>query len=182
MERIIMNAVSTSRNINLNAATPHKGFHRAVALNVTARPVRADGSDPLKQAIQAALDTVNPTMLIPVSRNNAVAFHPRTMLAAIIVCYVHQIYGSTEIERHLRNTDVRLIGAGTWPDARLIREFRCHNCQTIHDCLMTALRLVGLQKVRDGTVTKISEAQFAVEANRRLVMAMFTDCMELGKG
>ena len=42
-----------------------------------------------------------------------------------------------------------------------------------------ALRFLADQKVADGIVTKVSEAQLAEDASRRIIMSMFIDSTEL---
>jgi hypothetical protein len=141
-------------------------------------------SDAFNQTIRAAVNTVDPNTLHPVAPSNAgSAFQPKELLASITSCYARQIYGSTDIEVVLaRHTDTRPFGLTAWPDAHLIREFRRENRQAIQLCLMTALWLLGQQKVKDGTVTRVNHTSLADEASRRIIMAMFTDSMDLGEG
>jgi hypothetical protein len=169
----------------MKALTPKTRFHRGVALSILTRPEsRAAGSDSFNQAIWAAIDTVDPGTLQPVApRDAGAAFQPRALLASIVCCYARQIYGSSEIEAVLaRNMDTRPPGLNAWPDAHMIREFRRNNRKAIQLCLITALCLLGQQKVQDGIVTKVSDTHFTDEASRRIIMAMFTDSMDLGAG
>jgi hypothetical protein len=143
----------------------------------------ADG-DAFNRTIRAAVNTVDPNTLHPVAQSNAgPAFQPQELLASITSCYARQIYGSTDIEVLLASTtDTRPFGLTVWPDAHLIREFRRENRQAIQLCLMTALWLLGQRKVEDGTVTRVNSTSLAEEASRRIIMAMFTDSMDLGEG
>jgi transposase len=170
---------------NMNALATNTRFRRAVALSAIPRPgTRAPGSDSLTQAIRAALDSVDPDALHPVAPGDAVAaLQPKALLASIVYCYVRQIYGSKEIETTLAgHLDSQACSLATRPDAHMIQEFRRKNRQAIQLCLMTVLCLLGQQKVMDGTVTKVSDTQLEEEASRRIIMAMFTDSMELGAG
>lgn len=167
----------------MNTLAPGTGFHRGVALSMMTRPGSSTtGSGAFSRAVQAALDTVDPGTLHAVAPSDAgPAFEPKALLASIIECYLRQIYGSTDIEGKLaESTDTRPFGLTTWPDAHLIREFRRNNRKAIQLCLMNALWQLGVEKVRDGTVTKVNDECFAQEATRRIIMAMFTDSMELG--
>jgi len=168
----------------MKSLTPGTGFYRGVALSVMTKPGSSTtGSDAFTRAIRTALDTIDPRTLHPVAPSDAgPAFQPKALLASIVYCYVRQIYGSTEIEGMLAgSTETRSFGLTTWPDAHLVLEFRRNNRKAIQLCLMTALWLLGLQKVKDGTVSKVNQECFAEEATRRIIMAMFTDSMELGE-
>lgn len=160
-------------------------FQRGVALSVMTRSrLPTVGSDTFNQAIRTALDTIDPRELQPVAPGDAgAAFQPKALLAAIIYCYARQMYGSSDIETLLAgHVDDQPFGQNTWPDAHLIQEFRRKNRKAIQLCLMTALWILGQQKVRDGTVTKVSDKHLEEEASRRIIMAMFTDSMNLGAG
>lgn len=169
----------------MNTLRPKTRFDPGLTLSVMTRPgYPTTGSDALSQAIQAAVDTVDPNTLHPVAPSNAgPSFQPKALLASIIYCYARQIYASTDIEVMLADsTDTQPFGLTAWPDAHLIREFRRENRKAIQLGLMAALWLLGQQKVEDGTVTRVNAANLAEEASRRLIMAMFTDSMELGEG
>ena len=66
-----------------------------------------------------------------------------------------------------------------FPDARTLCRFRRENRESLHRCLTATLRFLVEQKVAAGIVTKMSEAQLAEEASRRIIMAMFVDSMDL---
>ena len=168
----------------MNISAQGTSFYRGVALSVMTRSGSSTtGSDAFTRAIRAALDTVDPSTLHPVAPSDAgPAFQPKALLASIIYCYVRQIYGSTDIEGMLAGSRATgPFGLTTCPDAHMVREFRRNNRKAIQLCLMTALWLLGLQKVKDGTVTKVNRECFAEEASRRIIMAMFTDSMERGE-
>ena len=169
----------------MNALATKTSFHRSVALSVmTPSRLRTAGTDSFSQAIRTALDTIDSNELQPVAPSDAgAAFQPKALLASIIYCYARQIYGSSDIENLLAdNLDNNSFCQNARPDAHLIQEFRRKNRRAIQICLMTALWLLGQQKVREGMVTKVNNAQFEEEASRRIIMAMFTDSMELGEG
>lgn len=169
----------------MNALTTKTSFQRGVALSVmTKATLPVTGSDPFNRTIRAALDTIDSSTLQPVAPSDAgAAFQPKAMLATIIYCYARQIYGSSDIENLLAdNLDESRLCPNMRPDAHLIQEFRRKNRQAVQLCLMTALWLLGQQKVKDGTVTKVSDAHLEEEASRRITMAMFTDSVELGGG
>ena len=169
----------------MSTLTPRTRFDPGLTLSVmTGSGHPTAGSDAFNQTIRAAVNTVDPNTLHPVAPSNAgPAFQPKELLASIIHCYARQIYGSTEIEVMLAgNTDTQPFGLTAWPDAHLFREFRRDNRTAIQQCLMTALWLLGQQKVKDGTVTRVNTTNLAEEASRRIIMAMFTDSMELGEG
>ena len=48
-------------------------------------------------------------------------------------------------------------------------------------CLEAALRFMTEQKVAQGLITRVNQERIAEEARRRIIMAMFTDSMELDK-
>jgi len=169
----------------MNTLATKTSFHRSVALSVmTQSRLPRAGSDSFSQAIRTALDTIDSSTLQPVApRDAGTAFQPKAMLATIIYCYARQIYGSSDIENLLAdNLDENPFCLNMRPDAQLIQEFRNKNRGTIQLCLITALWLLGQQKVREGTVTKVSDKHLEEEASRRIIMAMFTDCMALGEG
>jgi transposase len=168
----------------MSILAPGTSFYRGVAMSVMTRSGSSTtGSDAFIRAIRTALDTVDPSTLHPVAPSEAgPAFQPKALLASIVYCYVRQIYGSADIEGMMAgSTDTRALSLTTWPDAHMIREFRRNNRKAIQLCLMTALWLLGLEKVKNGTVTKVNDKCFAEEATRRIIMAMFTDSMELGE-
>jgi transposase len=164
---------------------PRTGLEAGLTLSVmtgAANPTEAGAA--FEKAIQAAVSSIDLNTLHPVAPGDAgPAFQPKALLASIIHCYARQIYGSADIEVWLAsNPDTRPFGLTTWPDAQLIREFRRENRKPIQLCLMTALWLLGQQKVTAGTVTHLNTSNLAEEASRRLIMALFTDSMELGAG
>ena len=67
------------------------------------------------------------------------------------------------------------------PNARQIRRFRRENREALAACLEAALRFMTEQKVAQGLITRVNEQRIAEEARRRIIMAMFTDSMELDK-
>ncbi len=140
------------------------------------------GPQTLMQAVRAAVERLNSTVLQPVARSfSNLAFQPKFMLSLLTYCYARQIYGSADIALVLAN-DVPLASAcqHQCPTTPLISEFRNHNRQAIRACLTAALSFLARQKVAAGLITKVNETCIAEEAGRRLVMAMCADSAEPG--
>ena len=146
-----------------------------VATSGTAEPRK------LAQAVQAVVRAIDESMLRPVSRADAgPAFQSKALLALLSYCYALGIYGSGQVENLLsRDLNYRQLCQDQFPDAPVIRRFRRENREVIGRCLTAALRFQVEQKMQDGFVTRVNVAQLADEANRRLVMAMFIDSMEI---
>ena len=143
----------------------------------------AGGGRSLAQAVQAAARAVDQTTLMPVTRHDGgLAFQPRMLLTLLSSCYAHKTYSSAQIEALLRgDKNLRQFCGNAVPDARMIRRFRSENREALHCCLQSALRYLAEQKVAEGLVTRVNGAQLAEEASRRIIMAMFTDSMELDR-
>jgi transposase len=135
----------------------------------------------LAQAVEAAARSVDESMLVPVAGTDAgPAFQPRTLLALLTYCYARQICGSSEVEARLRgDLSLRRLLGDEFPDARVVRRFRCENQAALDFCLRSVLRFLAEEKVAQGFVTRVSEAHLAAEARRRLTTAMFLDSLEL---
>jgi len=141
------------------------------------------GARSLTQAVQAAARAVDQNGLVPLAAREAgLAFQPKILLALLTYYYARQTYGSEVIEQLLRgDANFRRLCGNSVPDARVIRRFRTENREALQLCLQTALRFLAEQKVAEGLVTRVNEAQLAEEASRRLIMAMFTDSMEMDR-
>jgi len=135
----------------------------------------------LTQAVKASGCAFDKRMLRLVARRDAgLAFQPRAILALLSYCYARGTYGSQDVEDLLqRDATFCNLCPDEFPGARLIRRFRRENREAISVCLQAALRFLAEHKVKEGTVTKVSETQLAEEASRRIIMAMFIDNMEL---
>jgi len=168
-----MTTFESKTNVRPNLTRHPEGSHN---LTATAAPS-------LAHAIETAARALDETRLIPVAPVDAgVALQPRTLLALLAYCYARQIYCSADIEACLRrDPNFCRLCHGTFPDARTLRRFRRENREALLLCLKAALRFVAEQKVAQGVVTRFHEAHLAEEANRRIIMAMFTDSMELDK-
>jgi len=81
-------------------------------------------------------------------------YPPRMMLALLIYCYSHGIFGSRRIEQATyRQVSVRYIAANTHPDHDTICTFRRENFAAVAECFLEVLELareVGILQV--GTV------------------------------
>ncbi len=137
----------------------------------------AGGPQTLMQAVHAAVEKVNTTLLRPVARSfSNLAFQPKFMLSLLTYCYARQIYRSADIARAMAE-DAPLAHAcqNQCPTAGLISEFRNSNRQVIRTCLTAVLSFLARQKVEAGIITRVNEASLADEAARRLIMAMCSD-------
>ena len=137
----------------------------------------------LAQAVNAAARAVDERSLAPATRSQApLAFQPRSLLALLTFCYARQVYGSVEVEARLRrDLSLRQLCRNEIPDARTLRRFCSENREALEGCLKIALRFLAEQKVAQGILSRVNETHLAEEAGRRIVMAMFTDSMELDK-
>jgi len=137
----------------------------------------------LMQAVEIAVRTVDETKLTRVARPEAgLAFQPRPLLALLTFWYARQVYGSTEIASRSRaDMSLRHVCDQEVPDARTLRRFRCANREALDSCLKRTLRYLAEEKISQGLITHVSEQHIAQEASRRIIMAMFTDSVELDK-
>ncbi len=137
----------------------------------------------LAQAVEVAVDKVDATSLNSVApADNGLAFQSRTLLALLTFCYARQVYSSAAIAAQLRrDLDSLRADRGEVPDASTLLRFRRENQRPLSFCLGLALRFLADEKIRQGFVTHVKEAHLVREASRRIVMAMFTDSLELGK-
>ena len=135
----------------------------------------------LNQAVHASVGAIEDRSLKPLTPGDAGPFtQTKALLALVIHCYAREIYGSTDVGEIVRR-DLgfgRLCGEG-FPDGQTIHRFRSENRDVIHRCLMAALHFLVEQKISLGVLTKVSDAQLAEEASRRIIMATFIDSMEL---
>ena len=137
----------------------------------------------LEQAVEKAARALDENMLTPVAPVEAgLAFQPRTLVAVLAYSYARQIYRSADIEHSLRcDANFRQLGCGATPDARSLRRVRRENREALMVCLRDALLFVAEQKLAQGFVAKINRMNVLEEASRRIIMAMFTDSMEMDK-
>lgn len=147
-----------------------------------ARLVRETGAAPrsLASAVQASVRAIESATLRSAARHDGgLAFRPKVLLALLTYCYAHQIYGSAQVENLMRHeVNLRQL-CDELPDAEVLRSFRRDNTEALHGCLTAALRFLAEQKVAQGLLSRVNEVQLAEEARRRIIMAAFTDSMEL---
>jgi hypothetical protein len=134
----------------------------------------------LADAVEAAVDQVDANCLTPVADAAAgPAFQSRTLLGLLTYCYARQVYSSGEIAaqlgRELRPFWVDEIDV---PDAGALHRFRAENRTALVFCLRLALLFLAEEKIREGVVTHVKRAHIHQEANRRVIMAMFTDSLQ----
>jgi hypothetical protein len=147
-----------------------------------ARPLSA-GKQPrsLAQAVELAAGLVDDRALRPVIQANArLEFQTRTILALLTFCYARQVYSSKVIVAQMRR-DFDPIGINDrdLPNAGTLQRFRGENRGPLCFCLKAALQFLAEEKVKQGFVTHVKESHIAHEASRRIVMAMFTDSLEV---
>ncbi len=159
--------------------TPRTGLGVALRPAPPMPPVGQPQS--LMKAVQAAVLATDAESLQAVARPDAgVAYQPRTLLALLTYCYAREIYGSEAVEDVMRrDLEFRQLCHNEFPGARLIRRFRRENREALRGCLISALRFMAMKKLEQGIVTGVKEAHLSEEANRRIIMAMFIDNMEL---
>jgi hypothetical protein len=142
------------------------------------------GPRKLRQAIQAAVDTIEDNSLRRLWPNDAQPFaQTRAVLVLLTLCYARQIYSSTDAAFLVaRDLHYFCLWEAELPGACVLRRFRAENRESIHLCLTAALRFLVEQRVLSGAVTKVNGAQLAKEANRRIITAAFVDNMEADEG
>ena len=135
----------------------------------------------LEQAVHAAVCAIADHQLKPVTADEpAPRARTRALLALVTHCYARQLYSSLDLADIAgRDADFARLGGARFPAAGTLRDFRGENREVVHGCLVQALRFLAEQKISLGVLTKVSEAQLAEEASRRLIMAAFLDCVEL---
>jgi hypothetical protein len=135
----------------------------------------------LAEVVQSVVRAVDESTLRLVARRDAgVAYQPKVLLALLIYCYALETYGSEDVEDLLRqDAEFRQLCYNEFPSARVLRRFRRENREALRLCLQGALRFLMATKGAEGLVTGVSEAQLAEEADRRILMAMVIDRIEL---
>ena len=149
----------------------------AIFTEAPAHPVERSKPGSLMDSVRAAIEGIDPHTLRPVARVDAgLAFQPRTLLALMLYCYSHGIYGSADIEDAIRrDTNFRRLCRQEFPDARLLRRFRRENSTVLQSALAELLRRITERQGVEGFET----VDFAGEADRRIRKAMFIDTMEV---
>jgi transposase len=160
---------------------PKTNWRPMAALDLARREKPANELPSLTQAVQAAVREIGESALHRVAAKDAgMAFQPKALLALLAYCYAREVYSSADVEDMLRrDAEFRYLCHNEFPAVSHIRQFRRHNREAIHTCLTAALCFLARQKVELGMVTKVSEAHMEVEADRRIINAMFVD-MEMG--
>jgi hypothetical protein len=101
--------------------------------------------------------------------DRGLAFQPQSLLATILYCYLHDIYGSEDIEDALRRDGgFRALCQQEFPDAATLRRFRRWNRSILQQTLQAALALIH---------GEVADAALAEEASRRIAKATFIDSM-----
>ena len=138
----------------------------------------------LAQAVEAAVSRIEARMLKPVAPAEAgPAFQSTALLALLTFCYARQMYSSAAIAKQLQRdfTLFRVHNYGL-PDGQVLQRFRSFNRWSLDLCLRSALYFLAEEKIRQGFVTHVRDETIKQEASRRIVMAMFTDSLEMRPG
>jgi hypothetical protein len=135
----------------------------------------------LAQAVELAVGHVDAASLEPAAPiDTGQPFEPGKVLALLTFCYARQLYSSRTIAAQLRRDFISLnINGNDLPDAAMLKRFRCVNRGALDFCLKSALLFLAEEKVRKGFVTHVKERYIIEEASRRIIMAMFTDSLEM---
>ncbi len=135
----------------------------------------------LSHAVHAAVEEVGDEALHPLAGDGPQpTAQARTVLALMVRCYARKIYGSIGVAGEAASDpDFPWFWWHGRPDASALRRFRTENREAIQYCLAAALQFQVEEKISAGEVTRVSRPQIAEEANRRIIMAAFTDSKEL---
>ena len=135
----------------------------------------------LEQAVHAAVCAIEDHQLKPLAPGDLGPFaQTRALLALVTHCYARQLYSSLDLSDIAgRDADFARLGGEGFPEAGTIRRFRTENREVVHRCLVRALHFLAEEKISLGVLTKVSDAQLAEEASRRIIMAAFLDSVEL---
>ena len=135
----------------------------------------------LPHAVESAVRGIDIKLLKPVAPVHAgPAFQSTALLALLTFCYARQVYSSAAIAEQLRRdfTLFKVDGYGL-PGTPVLQQFRALNRLPLDLCLRSALFFLAQEKIRQGIVTHVKEECIKEEASRRIVMAMFTDSLEM---
>ena len=158
--------------------SPITSIERALTTPSTTTSNRGQPSS-LSQAVRQAVRAVDDCALRRVARLDAgIAFAPRTLLAVMTYCYAKGIYGSADIEDVLRrDKPYRELCRNEFPGPRVFRRFRRENREVLQSCLERVLRFVMASEMAPESVG-VGAGEAALEASRRMGVAMFMDSME----
>lgn len=134
----------------------------------------------LAEAVEYAVNQVDVDCLNPIAHGSVSPVRQaRTLLGLLTFCYARQVYSSSDIakqlSRELLPLRVKDIQA---PDPQMLQRFRAENREPLQFCLRSALLFLAREKIRQGVVTHVKPEHIYREANRRVIMAMFTDSIE----
>ena len=137
-------------------------------------------SQTLAEAVEIAVDQVDADCLKAVAdEDSGPAFQAKTMLGLLAFCYARQVYSSNDIAAQLgRELKPFWVSVVNLPDALMLQRYRAENRGPLAFCLRSALVFLAEEKIRQGIVTHVKRAHIQQEANRRIIMAMFTDSLE----
>jgi hypothetical protein len=135
----------------------------------------------LAEAVESAVERVDEGSLNGVARPEASPiFQARSLLGLLAFCYARQVYSSDTIAAQIKRDFAALqVDGDEFPDTFLLQRFRCENKGPLVFCLKSALLFLASEKVRQGLITHVKEPQILEEARRRIIVATFTDSLEM---
>lgn len=165
-----MTNVNSQRNAELAARPPvvRFGFKSPTARS-------------LAEAVESAVERVDESSLNgELGPDVPPIFQARSLLGLLAFCYARQVYSSDTIAGQIRR-DFGMLQLETdkYPDTFVLQRFRCENKGPLVFCLKSALLFLAAEKVSQGLITHVKEARILEDARRRVVVAMFTDSLEM---
>jgi len=138
-------------------------------------------AETLEATIDAAIGAWDDLSIHPLAHEAAGSLvRTKALLRWLTICYARQIYSSADVGEAGRREVVSPVEAEEESlDAEMIRQFRDENREAIWSCLYAALSFMAKQEYAADLTEEIAVVAIAEEANRRIVLAMFFDGMEL---
>ena len=132
----------------------------------------------LTHVVEAAVRNIDPNAIKPLPRHDGFVGDARRLLAVLTWSYARGLYNTTQIQAWASGKETADLWECGPPDASEIRRFRGENRSALQFCLQAALRSLATQKLADGLVTRLDDANLSAEAARRIVTSMFVDSNE----
>lgn len=106
-------------------------------------------ADDMVHFVIGAIEGMNlPMLKVNVRGCGSAQYPPKMMLALLIYCYAHGIFGSRRIEHATyRDVAVRYLTGDTHPDHDTICKFRRENLESIAACFLEVLQLAREMKI-----------------------------------
>lgn len=125
--------------------------------------------DDLVHFVLAAVERV-PMVAFAVNERGtgSAQYHPRMMLALLVYCYAHGIFGSRRIERATyRDLAVRYLTADTHPDHDTICAFRRRNFEAVSEAFVEVLLMAKELKLLRVGMVSVDGTKVDANANKR---------------